>query len=571
MRKKFAILMIFIFMSLSVLTGCNLFSKNNYASLSSIVATSGDISITREELINAYNSSGYYYYYAYGYTQEGAVKQTINDLIDQQFLLNYLKNSTDSKLMLNEKDFNNIISQTWDYVNESILTYVNEVRKELKLPLIETEESETEEEEPEFAPQEQYKTKFELINDKVYLIQEDEESVTVDSKATSLETAFNYALENYPTLFTNFIKSNDQNYKNLIWKRYLAALKTSQSNYGYKDMSDDEVFKRELQRIFDAVVDSVRVTKFQSTVVYGCEYDEQLNRYYLTDVTLQSMVNKYVELYEKNYEDYQNNSQDFYKSIANSSNAKDYVFYGDSSKETFITVSHILVKLSDEQIAQIESIENDTNFSPEAKEKKIYEIKKQTLVYERDLETGEVIDEVGITIGEMYENLLSDLKNVYDLSERTKIFNNYLYRYNVDTGIINATNDYVVGTKNSAMVSSFTDAARQLYNNGKVGDVSGLEYEDNDDYTGYHIVFYTGTLQNIFSNKDSLSTLTIDNIYNLLSKKYTSLSYNQTLFEFIFDKINDTNYYNTYSDNLVKTLKNNVEIKYNVDNFSDLY
>ena len=74
MKKKIATLLMFLFSCLSIFTGCNLFGSNNYNSLNAVVATSGDIEITREQLINAYNSSGYYYDNYYGKTREEAYR-----------------------------------------------------------------------------------------------------------------------------------------------------------------------------------------------------------------------------------------------------------------------------------------------------------------------------------------------------------------------------------------------------------------------------------------------------------------------------------------------------------------
>ena len=142
MKKKIALFLMFIVSSLSILTGCNLFSTNNYNALSSIVATNGDVSITRQDLISAYNNGGYYYNYLYGYTQEEAIRMTIDELIDQEYLLKYI-DSQGSKYSLSSDDYCIVISDTWEYIDNRMSTYVEAVRNDLGLS---KEELSTEEE-----------------------------------------------------------------------------------------------------------------------------------------------------------------------------------------------------------------------------------------------------------------------------------------------------------------------------------------------------------------------------------------------------------------------------------------
>ena len=84
MKKKFATLLLFIFSCFTILTGCNLFSTNNSAGLNSVVARSGEIEITREQLINAYNSSGYQYNQYYGYSMEESLKRTMKTITNKE-------------------------------------------------------------------------------------------------------------------------------------------------------------------------------------------------------------------------------------------------------------------------------------------------------------------------------------------------------------------------------------------------------------------------------------------------------------------------------------------------------
>ena len=378
-----------------------------------------------------------------------------------------------------------------------------------------------------------------------------------------------YAINNYN--YKSHIDSSSASYKTLVWKKFITALKNSQANYNYKDLSESAVFEREVEKIFESYTDSRRLEKFENsfTSTYGLDYDTNLGRYFVNEVMLNDMVNYYVKTFTKNYDEYTTNKEQFYSNLAKSKNASSYLYYGNQSEETFITVTHILIKLSDEQIAEIEEYESNPLYS-QNKNILIENVKNSTLVYERDLETGEVIDEQGKLLSVMYNELKDALKNVTDLQNRVDIFNSFLYKYNVDTDIINATHDYIVGTKNSFMVETFTNEARRLYNEGKVGDISEPIYESSDRYSGFHIIMYTGTLQNVFSSKTALNTLNSSNIFEKLGSKYTSLSYKQTYFEYVYDNIAEDRY-QVYSNSLVETLKNGIATVYNTANYDDLY
>lgn len=578
-KKKYAILLLVLLSCVTILTGCNLFSTNNYVALSSIVATSGNISVTREDLLNAYYSSGYYYNYVYGYTQEEAIRMTIDDLIDQRYLLDYI--DSNEKYALNNDNYNKAIYDTYSYMNSRLQTVVNEVRSEFGLTVEEVATDE-ETEEPEFAPQERYQTKFDYVNGKVIYenytsSDEDDEETEFYGNFLSADSAKQYTIDNY--IVTNHIKGSSSHFKSLVQDRFMTTLKQEQAGYGYKDLSDSAVLKREIETIFDGNIDSQKIARFQYIVQRenGFVFDEGENNYVITQDLLQDIVDEYKTIYASNMAEYRSSSQQnrssYFTNVADSSKRANYVYYGNPDEETLITCTHILIKLSDEQLSQIEDLEANKLYYGEKLERAKSAITSwaNTFAYERSLTTGEVIDEVGLSVETLFDNVKNDVNRQSSLEDKINQFNDYLYRYNVDTGIINAKYDYVVGTNNSAMVDSFTNLVRDLYDNGNgtVGSI-GYCYEENDNYSGYHIVMYTGTLQNLYSSLSDLQSLTIQNVYQVLSSEKTSLSYNQTMFELMFDTVVQDNY-EEYATSIVETQKSGASINYNVGNFSDLY
>lgn len=575
MKRKFAILLVFCFSVLSILTGCNLFDTNNYAALSSTVATNGDVTITREQLINAYNAGGYYYASIYGLSQEDAFKRIINELVDDAYYTLEVEDavSTVDNYNLTSQDYSDVVRSVWDYVNQGMSTYLAETKKVFDIEDVTIEGEE--EADPEFKPQAQYESKFELLEDGriAYIEPQDTNEHRLIAEINSDEAALEYAQTRYN--YSREIHGGNQDLKNIVWKKYMAALKSGQSNYNYEDMSDTAVFGREVKRLFDAVLKSTKQTKYQNETVLSANftYDATIGRYILNDTTLGKMVDYYKEIYESNYNFHAQAQTQFYKDVTNTSNRGNYVYFGNKSEETLITCSHILIKLSETQTTDMSSIESNKMYQGSAKESAIYNIRKpeNTFAQERSLTTGQNIEGSTISVADLYSEVLSAVENQSTIEKKVEAFNSYLYKYNVDPGIINAQFDYVVGTETSAMVESFTDAVRGLYDNGngEVGSVT-MVYEDNSNYKGYHIIIYTGTLDNAYGSLPELNSLTADNIYDTLSGIKTSLSYGETMFEFVYDKVVKDSF-STYKSNLIKSRINGTETVYVVSNYSDLY
>ena len=580
-KRKFAILLVFCFSLLSILTGCNLFDTNNYAALSSTVATNGDVTITREQLINAYNAGGYYYASIYGLSQEDAFRRIINELVDDAYYTAEVEAvvAEEQNYKFTSQDYSDVVRNVWDYVNQGMSTYLKETKTIFGIEEV-TIESDSEAE-AEFKPQSQYETKFEIVLDNngneriAYIKPADTEEHRLSANITSDEDALEYAQTKYN--YSREIHGGNQDLKNIVWKKYIAALKKSQSNYNYEDMSDTAVFGREVKRLFDAVLKSAKQTKYQEEMTLSTDFDYVLigdeYRYILKDSMLERMIEYYKDTFESNYDFHSQASTKFYSDVTNTSNRANYVYYGEKSEETLITCSHILIKLSETQTNNISNIENDALRSEAQKTRDINNEKSagNTYAQERSLVTGLNIEGSTISVEDLYAEVTNAVNGEATIEAKVEAFNNYLYRYNVDPGIINAQFDYVVGTETSPMVESFTNAVRELYDNGngEVGAVT-MVYEENSSYKGYHIIIYTGTLDNVYGSKSDLNNLTTANVYDKLSSTKTSLSYGETMFEFVYDKVTKDSF-STFKTNLIKSRINGKETVYVTANYSDLY
>ena len=597
----------FLFSCLSIFTGCNLFSSNNYNSLNAVVATSGDIEITREQLINAYNSSGYYYDNYYGKTREEALRMTIDDLINRQYLLNYVENlaKTDARYKLTDSEKYVVIKETWSYIDSSIDSVVEVVKKDLGLSSNELEAEDESTASGEYAKKEIYKTKFEKNADgKIVKISEGSNDYTPENVSV-----YDYELK---------LRSSNKDYETIVWNKYITALKKAQAGYKHSDMSDDAVFKRELESVYKTNIENAKLKKFELiyTENFGLDYyvdDNDNLLYYINDATLQKVVEKYNQIYSSNVELYKMSHTDnnnfnldeklnlFYNTVTNTTSRENFFYYGDPTDgEKLLTCMHILVKFSKEQTDGIAAAKEDKLLQENLDVVlEGYKSQSNTPAYERsyDEEGKETISTNPVYVDELFDNILSDIQtninvgytNEQYLEQVVNIFDEYVYKYNQDSGILNAKFDYIVGTQTSPMVKSFTEVVRKLYNNGVVdenpvevkadynedvtlyfpngvgyaGAISAPFLEEASNYTGYHIVLYTGKLENVVAD-----TLTKNNVYDKLSNVKTSVAYNQDVFEFVFEKLTKDNYSN-YQQQILDTNKKGTQ--YNPDNFSDMY
>ena len=596
MKKKLATLLLFIFSCFSVLTGCNLFSTNNNAGLSSVVAKSGEIEITREQLINAYNNSGYQYTEYYGYSMQQALEQTINDLIDREYLLKHIEEEqkTNVALVLSKAEVYSIIKETWNYIDTALETIADQVRSELKQNSAgEESEETTSSSEQEYKGYSPYKTNFFLDAKGVYKKVGETSTDYIPENITE-NTKYEYVMN---------ISSDDEDFKAIVWNRFISNLKSNEEIYNYPDKSENATFKRFIDKLYKSNEENAKLSKYENLYksTFGVDFDATEGKFYVNDVTLNSMLKKYKTIYENNEEAYKltrnfvSEKDPYYNQVASSTTRGNYFYYGND--EDLLTCLHILVKFDEKsQTEKIKEVQDDNYAYDKDLVIKALKSAEKTPAFERDIETGEVISTTPTYVSDIYKMLTDEISKIsYNTTSKeyaeevVKIFNNYIYKYNQDTGIMNAKFDYVVGTKTSGMVDSFTEVVRKLYNNGVAntnrvevkanykdnttlvfpngvgyaGAISAPFLEEASNYTGYHIVLFTGKLNSIAAN-----SLTTQNMFEKLSEQKTSIAYNQTLFEYLYELVSQDNY-SIHKKDVIDSIK--IAPQYDSSNYSDLY
>ena len=255
---------------------------------------------------------------------------------------------------------------------------------------------------------------------------------------------------------------------------------------------------------------------------------------------------------------------------------------GDLSKVNYFVdnnyfyVAHILIKFDDAQQAAYDELETLSNAGQGYVISQEYYNQQKDAIYAgikanvRNTETGEIVSERSVNANDVLKEVQVALANASTKEQKDLAFKELMYKYNEDGGIMNATYPYVVGTENSKMVESFTDASRELNAAGVYGGVSGLV---ESEY-GVHIIYYMGTCSNIFTfgqdgSLELKADYTIDNGYGeqktsdvlKLDETYLNNLNNKTVFDLVYESLATDNYSQFENMNL-KTLKdtNGIEI-----------
>lgn len=206
--------------------------------------------------------------------------------------------------------------------------------------------------------------------------------------------------------------------------------------------------------------------------------------------------------------------------------------------DEYFFVSHILLKFNDEQKNEYSSLESQLKkglISPAYYEERMLALQNQITASARDSEGA---------FGEDKKNaneILTEVKSALEVcssdEQKAEAFRNLLYKYNQDDGTLNSEYLYIVGTENSGMVESFTEASRNLHNdgNGNFGDVSELTMSEH----GVHIVFYAGSVKNLFqvNSVDSFSFEEKD-IITLTQTLLNPLN-NKTVFDKVYEQLSN--------------------------------
>ncbi len=530
MKKLLTAILLILFSSANILAGCSLVELDVDRYLDLVVAKAGAVEITKEELLIEYNNNGYKYVQEQDYTVEEAIEQTLADIIDRELLIQDVKGRVDSgdidEPTINQ--INDVWEETFDYIRKKIETEETEVRLDWGLQQPGEPEEEEESDAIVFIP---YEPKVEYVDGEFIKIEDPEEAVD----------DFTLTIADFP--YSNFTSSISEE----AMSRYVKDLELSEEG---KDLStiDSEVFERELQRIFDVYEKNM--------------YLDILEDYYNNQLALDNtkIIERYKEMVLEDVAEYAANEEAYHTAMADSPEDVYYHLEGE-----YIYVKHVLLPYSDQQLEILEGYKSDLEQG--YKDQAQYDDLTEALALSIQTQAR---DEEGNFVGDYYSanSVLNEinlaLSTTSNVEEKAEIFNNFIYKYNTDPGMLNSDYSYVVNLDTEVedkMVKPFADTSRELHATGE-GSLSGLVLTDY----GYHIILYTREVANIvpLENLQTITPQALDN-YNL------SLGIDHSMYDKIYDLIADTGLaYSNYQQSLIVTLNAANPSTYYKDNYKDL-
>lgn len=559
--RSIAILGMGLVLGASAIAGCSLVTTNYTKYYDEVAARvefeNGEkIEITRKDLRTAYASYGFNQYLDQGLTQEEAYIKTLDFLVSRKLAVRDAeikareKNANDQILTSKEKTY--LFESTYEAMKNNISTYLSTTDSESN------DDSNSDDQ----ITREKFERKAELKYDE----DKDEYSLILPEKEKSgiythvfwsdgdKDASTDEGKDEIFTMILDYIKDNSA--VKDAYNKYFSAIKASEKEL---KLSTDakSVFKREIERIYGLLYDAFMVSK----------YTEYMASETTNNVLIEGMLKYYSSKVRADYATYYNADQA--EKIKENSGG---IYYFNDGISWFY-VSHILVKFDDttkidayegrtEQgqydylTSELEKIGSDeSKYQYKAQiEQKIEELYNNLTGIKR-AETSknsgvyEVQEGVNPNAAEILKDVKLELNSLSSQESKAKKFDDLIYIYNEDPGMLNASFDYVVGvdykkpstigdenvnyTAYSNWVEEFNKAAVSLYNNGEgqVGDLYDGLIRSN---YGVHIMMYAGQANNLFSGitpNFQLQTSDIVTLYNAKLKQGTEKTYFDLVYE----------------------------------------
>lgn len=527
MKKKFTGMLICLLMvCMTLFAGCSLVEVDSDKYYNSVVAEIKDkegkeviATITSEDLINGYQSYGYYYEYYYGMTKEEAVEETIKLLQNRKITL-----------IEAEKKFN--VDKTGKNLTDLEKTYIwEQVASTLQANLdyyydeIVGEGEEKTEEESGDATFEDYTKSALLSKDENgnFIIKETAKNEGVlDSYVPSVSNKDYNKEADRKLIFENFRENNKYGKHFEAYTKYFTNLKAAEQG---KKLSTNErdVFEREIAKIYDETYENYVITKYTEAL---------LEKDGVSSIEVQDILDLYSSKVRSSYTQYAIEGDSAYSS--NMQNDPTTIYYYTEGQEAtkFFSVANILFNKAEGQ-----------------------EGKYELIVRSDDDGDGVYYEESSIIVSkaDIYSFIQSNVTNVISSAQNSNssaivgdAIKECVYKYNQDPGMLSATANYYIGVDSegkavSNFVEEFNEAGLALYNNGE-GVVGNIEITESD--FGIHVLVYTGAYENLFQGIDHKFALTDEEgeegqlaAIEVLNTTRVSPMLDKTLFDVLYDEL----------------------------------
>ncbi|MEG1500185.1 MAG: hypothetical protein RR400_03890, partial [Clostridia bacterium] len=319
MKKRASLLVGILLCMTAVLSGCSLFPINNDLYFSEIIATiDSDIKIDREELLIAFSNYGETLINNYQMTKKEAMDKTLELVINKQIML---RKSRAEFGTLNEKETSKLWHDTYSAVNKNLQEFESKIIVEEGLK-------------PTFPIEKEVDSKF------IYKKHEKQATIGLDAKG---EVVITLPKEEDKLKDVVVIEGGAKNFVQEITtaslskkakESYIRTLKKNEDGRTFKGTdaySDDAVFSREIERIYENFEDNYFLEKLQ---------DKLKNK---NEISPKDVAEKYRDNIMADYTKYLTNHSAYEEDMKSSSSK---VVYNANYEENdnYFFVSHILVK-----------------------------------------------------------------------------------------------------------------------------------------------------------------------------------------------------------------------------------
>lgn len=554
--KKFTILAFCFIMILSCcLTGCSTFSIDYVKFYNETVAVVNNEKIIRYDLLNSYNSYGTQFYInQMGKSEEDALKDTLDTMIDRKLLAGYAKN--DPKYALTEFDINSVYQAVLDSLQESYDGFLTTAREMYGFD--EPAEEETAEEETAYLKENyKYKKRAKLVTGDIIKYELDEDAEKIETYALgekNIDFVINYSSKTkndiITKLYATFMKNaynnkhSEDNYS-LIAEKAISLFAKNLISYEYYLRDENgkayntktaDLIKRYIERMYDSEIESAYIANVEE---YYLKEQSELQK-----LTVDKLINKYISLTETDFAKYVNSTTDYYNYLKTIGSNAEMVYYTPENADAdFGYFLHVLLPLDEavvENINQAKSKVEQELYDDNKLQDMIDEIISNQTHQERSLSDGLLIEgDKGIF------TILEEYKNVNTLDE----FMDFMFKYTSDTATLTADMPYVIGYDDlgdedesndvnySNMVTEFTNEAIRLLKSENEYMTSSADYIITQ--YGIHLLYEVGKVKADFKYSDRNKvciSLDQDKDYNLYFEKTNELT-GKTYFDLLFDLV----------------------------------
>lgn len=566
MKKYLSLILVVLVCFTMLLSGCNLTSIDSENYNSKIVAKYGTMEINKREFSMAYNSNGSNYINN-GDSAEVAAEKVVNDIINRKLLIEESKKEY-GVISLTEKeynaleeakkanftkgpynlyvnnnkyyDFNTTIKGVYDYVNEQVLTFENEIRKEKGMDKVDPSATETKSDDAsEFAGFTDYVSSLTYKDGKFV-------KKVKDNTASALNGEF----------VLNVYGNSEVSQEAL--HRYLIKVRNSNPDMYNKYSKYADILKAHILDLFPTYQDNRYTTIIQE------EYEKTL------PINEETVLSYYKTKVEESYTKY-NTQKGYDLYVTDMQSDPSNVYWHYEGSKGFVLTAHVLIKFDDVTVLKLKNLKTDLD---EGKISENYYNDQRTAIlnsagtYERDPSTGNFVYETNkqgekvkkfLTYNEIYEIIETDLKQ-YDhidndlekAQKKAETFNKYVYMYGMDSGSINSNHYYACNLDTSvkdSLVENYANKTRELYKNEGIGSLSTPVLVEADNYSGYHIILVVNESKNL-TIIENINKVTIE----ALNSQRPMLGINKTMLDIVYDSITKESY-NSYHDTLVSRLR----------------